>query len=681
MRNRTGLRGKIVSGTRRVLAFLLALALLLGTVGSYKLVGGSEAREIFLDGIGENAPENAEAKEAVRHALRIRLSLAESLISDPAYADAFGSAEDAEPAVRSEAFRQESAYTDAFGSAEDAEPAVRGEALKPNTADVTAPDPAEESKKAGTEKLSGDPWAVLADALRKDEEQSIWQHFQEILRREAGTAAEYERAKLAGTNIEENRPADEGGLKGIPEDHGLAGAESPAQDSPKADAEEPESETTDNPADAPEEQGFSALNEQIRNRDSREGIFTEPETPGRKFARENPEENMPAGDFTYRLTINDAPYTGIFYLGDAEAYARDGLVTIPAPAFPAELTFPEAAAEGDEIAIEQISGAGLHMKEPTFAESGEAVTVLEDGKTLTFTAGAADTSLKLTYDAPASKEISALVLWIDDPGERPARGKYAEDLFITFAYGSAAPRILREENMKALGIDELPAFTGREIPEGAALADLLESLSEQSRSALLSYFKALYKEEAATRRGNDIVLCEDGQLLPMLRSQSATYHYRCLADYFDEQQPSPIGLFLVTARPLQESANEEERLMTHALCARLAEAAAEWLQTQHHKDNNTLRVAFGYATCPDHSLKRIVFDRLQAEQKLDVTLTDHYSIQPSTSVCGLFIHHPEAQYFPVGRIDREQLRDYCQRRGITIEEGEQLLSKFITHSS
>ncbi len=205
----------------------------------------------------------------------------------------------------------------------------------------------------------------------------------------------------------------------------------------------------------------------------------------------------------------------------------------------------------------------------------------------------------------------------------------------------------------------------------------LESLLKKG----LLEVKALYKEEAATRRGNDIVLCEDGQLLPMLRSQSAAYHYRCLADYFDEQQPSPIGLFLVTARPLQESANEEERLMTHALCARLAEAAAEWLQTQHHKDNNTLRVAFGYATCPDHSLKRIVFDRLQAEQKLDVTLTDHYSIQPSTSVCGLFIHHPEAQYFPVGRIDREQLRDYCQRRGITIEEGEQLLSKFITHSS
>lgn len=205
----------------------------------------------------------------------------------------------------------------------------------------------------------------------------------------------------------------------------------------------------------------------------------------------------------------------------------------------------------------------------------------------------------------------------------------------------------------------------------------LESLLQKG----LLKVETLYKEEPAKRQGNDIVLTDDGQTLPMLRSQSATHHFRCLADFFDEQQPSPIGLFLVTARPLLEPSSEEERLMTHALCARLAEAGAEWLQRQHYTGEKLMRVAFGYATCPDHSLKRIVFDRLEAEQKLDVTLTDHYSIQPSTSVCGLFIRHPEAQYFPVGRIDRDQLADYCQRRKITIEEGENLLSKFITQSS
>ena len=211
--------------------------------------------------------------------------------------------------------------------------------------------------------------------------------------------------------------------------------------------------------------------------------------------------------------------------------------------------------------------------------------------------------------------------------------------------------------------------------------DFLESCIQRDSLRV----EALYKEEPAIGRGNDIVLCEDGQLLPMLRSQTAAHHYHCLSDFFDEQQPSPIGMFVVTARPKTEPADEEERLMTHALCARLAEAAAEWLGERVKSDSSLftlhsslLRVAFGYATCPDHSLKRIVFDRLEAEQRLGITLTDHYSIQPSTSVCGLFINHPEATYFPVGRIDREQLADYCQRRGISIKEGEQLLSKFIS---
>ena len=204
--------------------------------------------------------------------------------------------------------------------------------------------------------------------------------------------------------------------------------------------------------------------------------------------------------------------------------------------------------------------------------------------------------------------------------------------------------------------------------------------------------QTLCRFEPATRRGNDILLA-DGTMLPMLRSQSVAGHYLCLADYFDEQQPSPIGLFTVVARPVVPPADDAERLMSHAICARLAEAAAEWLSTHHpsptiqHPSCATLlpsggrmlRVAFGYATCPDHSLKRVVFDRLDAERQLDITLTDHYSIQPSTSVCGLFICHPEARYFPVGRIDKAQFTDYCRRRGITQEEGERLLSKYLIH--
>ena len=191
--------------------------------------------------------------------------------------------------------------------------------------------------------------------------------------------------------------------------------------------------------------------------------------------------------------------------------------------------------------------------------------------------------------------------------------------------------------------------------------------------------EVLHRFEAAKRQGNDIVL-ESGKVMPMLRSQSAAGHYLCLADYFDTKEATPIGLFVIACQPKVKPEDEGERLMSHAICARLTEACAEWLQKTIMAQADTpslLRVGFGYATCPDHSLKRIVFDELDAERQMNVTLNDHYSIQPSTAICGLFITHPEARYFPVGRIDEAQLADYCQRRGISLDEGEQLLSKYI----
>ena len=108
--------------------------------------------------------------------------------------------------------------------------------------------------------------------------------------------------------------------------------------------------------------------------------------------------------------------------------------------------------------------------------------------------------------------------------------------------------------------------------------------------------------------------------------------------------------------------------MSHAICARLTEACAEWLQRRLFPNSHALRVAFGYATCPDHSLKRIAFDLLQAERLLGVTLTDHYSINPSTAICGMFVSHPEAHYFPVGTVGEDQLDDYKLRLKIKDEK-------------
>ncbi len=186
--------------------------------------------------------------------------------------------------------------------------------------------------------------------------------------------------------------------------------------------------------------------------------------------------------------------------------------------------------------------------------------------------------------------------------------------------------------------------------------------------------------EAAKAEGEDIVLA-DGTRLPMLRSQSSTESCRSLVDYFDSDKTSPLGMFCIVAednqKPCCEHEHTYEQLMSHAICARLAEACAEWMQHKAFASHHAIRPAFGYTTCPDHSLKRIVFDLMDIESQLGITMTATYSIIPSTSICGLLISHQDATYFPVGHIDRAQLADYCQRRGFSIEEGERMLSRYI----
>ena len=185
--------------------------------------------------------------------------------------------------------------------------------------------------------------------------------------------------------------------------------------------------------------------------------------------------------------------------------------------------------------------------------------------------------------------------------------------------------------------------------------------------------RAVVKYHDACRQGNDIVL-DNGTRLPMLRAQSG----KCesLADYFPEHGAAPIGLFCVTAvdQLHDDDPKDYEHLMQQGLAARLAEAAAQWLQGQLYKSGDVvIRPAFGYATCPDHSLKAIVVDALDARERLGLSLTESYMIVPATSVCGLLVAHPEAHYFAVGKIDRDQLADYARRRGLPIEEVEKLL--------
>jgi 5-methyltetrahydrofolate--homocysteine methyltransferase len=87
-----------------------------------------------------------------------------------------------------------------------------------------------------------------------------------------------------------------------------------------------------------------------------------------------------------------------------------------------------------------------------------------------------------------------------------------------------------------------------------------------------------------------------------------------------------------------------------------------------------IRPAPGYPAQPDHTEKPVLFDLLQAEAATGISLTETYAMHPAASVCGLYFAHPEARYFAVDRITREQVESYAARKGMEISEVERWLS-------
>jgi 5-methyltetrahydrofolate--homocysteine methyltransferase len=126
-----------------------------------------------------------------------------------------------------------------------------------------------------------------------------------------------------------------------------------------------------------------------------------------------------------------------------------------------------------------------------------------------------------------------------------------------------------------------------------------------------------------------------------------------------------------------------------ALADRLAEAFAEYLHEQTRiawtyqaepqppeelvdERYRGIRPAFGYPACPDHTLKRRLFDLLGARE-IGMELTEHFAMTPAASVSGLYFAHPKARYFNVGRIAKDQVEDYARRLGESVIEAERWL--------
>ena len=155
----------------------------------------------------------------------------------------------------------------------------------------------------------------------------------------------------------------------------------------------------------------------------------------------------------------------------------------------------------------------------------------------------------------------------------------------------------------------------------------------------------------AHAEGDDIVLCDKWRF-PMPRQRFDQPECLSLADFVPRKGEGHgcVGLFCLKAENKIAAADKQDytHLLRESLCARLAEATAEWTQRQVAEGTRVIRPAFGYPACPDHSLKKTAFELLDAPRQIGVSLTEKYSIVPTTSLCGLLISHPQARYFSVG---------------------------------
>lgn len=165
----------------------------------------------------------------------------------------------------------------------------------------------------------------------------------------------------------------------------------------------------------------------------------------------------------------------------------------------------------------------------------------------------------------------------------------------------------------------------------------------------------------ARRRGDDIVVgdcdcCE--RVLPQIRNQ--TDHYKCIADFVSEQQDI-ITIFALGAHLRTKFDNDYQQIMAQILCDRFVSVISEDLRGE------SLQLAYGYPTTPDHSPKQTIFEMLDVPEDI-VRLSENYSMYPTSAACGMFIHNPAAHYFNLGIIGNDQVEDYARRAGITTDE-------------
>ena len=269
--------------------------------------------------------------------------------------------------------------------------------------------------------------------------------------------------------------------------------------------------------------------------------------------------------------------------------------------------------------------------------------------------------------------------------------------FLTWELKGKYPAILEDETVGA---------AARELFDNAQA--MLQQIIDEKRFTA----KGVYGFWPAASDGDDVVLFTDESRsteltrFHFLRQQwerKGQSDFRCLADYvapLDSGRQDYLGAFAVTAgigteayaNEFLEQMDDYNSILAKSLADRLAEAFAELLHKRAREDwrygveegldNEALiaeeyrgiRPAAGYPACPDHTEKQTLFELLDATESAGISLTESYAMFPAASVSGLYFAHPQARYFTVDRITKDQVEAYAARKGMAVDEVERWLA-------
>jgi 5-methyltetrahydrofolate--homocysteine methyltransferase len=320
-------------------------------------------------------------------------------------------------------------------------------------------------------------------------------------------------------------------------------------------------------------------------------------------------------------------------------------------------------------------------------------------------------------------EIAKYIDWTPFFSTWQLSGKYPK-IFENEIVGVEAKKLFDDANVLLKEIIDDKLLTARAVvgfyPANAVGDDIILHDFEEITREIPCEKHGVHQHTSYNVLSNTVV-SEGGELMTQTDTQTVLHHLRqqgqkaanlpnyCLSDFIAPETTGKddyIGAFAVTAgigiEPLVEKYERDHddynSIMVKALADRLAEAFAELMHERTRKEfwgyateeNATpeelisekyvgIRPAPGYPACPDHTEKKALFDLLQAEDKIGIQLTESFAMYPASSVSGFYFSNPESKYFPIGKIAKDQVKNYAERKGMSLELTEKWLAPVLNY--